>query len=228
MSLVDTIFTDVSSPLAVHQRTISSADLIDWIVQHPTHYEFLTHQLRRDFSHTPTREEEQAAYRQQYTEFSNTPLVANQLFYIVARSWWSAWVQYIHSGAQSGFMHAKKPGRIDNSRLVEADGNRLRWDLSEKEYVIINELLWNMLYEWYGGGPVVSRRVVRSLNKTLELELHPLFLHVCLCLKDGTPGEEFDSILCTKVLIVEKVKTRLCQIAKKDPGRCRRRATRCC
>ena len=151
MSIVDTIFTAVSSPLAVHQRTISSADLIDWIVQHPTHYEFLTHQLRRDFSHTPTREEEQAAYRQQYTEFSNTPLVANQLFYIVARSWWSAWVQYIHSGAQCGFMHAKKPGRIDNSRLVEADGNRLRWDLSEKEYVIINELLWNMLYEWYGG-----------------------------------------------------------------------------
>lgn len=34
----------------MHQRTISSADLIDWIVQHPTHYEFLTHQLRRDFS----------------------------------------------------------------------------------------------------------------------------------------------------------------------------------
>lgn len=220
--MVDSIFSDVDSSKPLHQRTISSLDLVDWIIQHPNHYSFLTHQLRRECLQSASREDELKEYKRLYVEFDASFITANQLYFIIAKTWWSKWIQYIQSTEEAGMLHSKRPGRIDNSKLMEEDGNRLRADLTEKkEYVIVCEPLWELLYSWYGGGPVISRRVVRSLNQKLELELYPLFLHICVCKKDAMPGEECDRLLCAKVQTVERVKKRICQITKKDPRRCR-------
>ena len=105
---------------------------------------------------------------------------------------------------------------------MEDDDLRLLSNLTEKkEYMIISESLWNAIYHWYGGGPVISRRVIRASNKNLELELYPLLLHICLCNEDGTPDQSNESLLCSKVQTVERVKKRICQIYDLEPNKCR-------
>lgn len=68
--------------------------------------------------------------------------------------------------------------------------------------MIITEPLWDALYHWYGGGPIISRRVIKAYNKKLELELYPLLLHICVCNKNGIP-EPCDQLLSSKVQTVE-------------------------
>ena len=126
---------------------------------------------------------------------------------MVAKHWWSQWIQYIHGADADQVLHAQRPGAINNSNLMEDDELRLLSNLTEKkEYMIISESLWNAIYHWYGGGPVISRRVIRASNKNLELELYPLLLHICLCNEDGTPDQSNESLLCSKVQTVERVK----------------------
>lgn len=77
-------------------------------------------------------------------------------------------------GDSNNVLHAHRPGPINNSNLLEQDQLRLHANLTEKkEYMIITEPLWDALYHWYGGGPIISRRVIKAYNKKLELELYP-------------------------------------------------------
>ena len=105
---------------------------------------------------------------------------------------------------------------------MEDDQLRLRSDLTEKkEYMIITEPLWVALNNWYGGGPTISRRVIRASNKKLELELYPLLLHICICTEEGIPSEPEEHLLSSKVQTVERVKKRICQIFDYPVSKCR-------
>ena len=222
VGVVDSIFQNYCTQLPLHKRVISTADLLDWIVQHPYHYSFLTHQLRPEYNGSASREDELKEYKRLYKEFSTENVVANELYFVIAKTWWSSWIQYINETETENMLHLQRPGNINNSHLMEEDGLRLRSDLTEKkEYLIIPENLWNALYHWYGGGPAISRRVIRSCNQKLELELYPLLLHICVCSEEGIPEEPCDHLLSSKVQTVERVKKRICQILGFDQTRCR-------
>lgn len=162
-------------------------------------------------------------YKRLYKEYDPDNLVANELYYVIAKTWWSTWIQYINcnTGAEK-VLHAKRPDRINNNKLMEDDQLRLRSDLTEKkEYMIITEPLWVALSNWYGGGPTISRRVIRASNKKLELELYPLLLHICICTEEGIPSEPEEHLLSSKVQTVERVKKRICQIFDYPVSKCR-------
>ena len=182
----------------------------------------MTHQLRPEYPLPSGPEDELKEYKRLFKEFSTDNLVANELYFVVAKHWWSSWIQYIHGADADQVLHAQRPGAINNSNLMEDDELRLLSNLTEKkEYMIISESLWNAIYHWYGGGPVISRRVIRASNKNLELELYPLLLHICLCNEDGTPDQSNEALLCSKVQTVERVKKRICQIYDLEPSKCR-------
>ena len=195
-----------------------------WLAQHPNSYAFLTHQLQTQFSSVTSREDELKEYKRLFQDFDPDNLVANELFFVIAKAWWSSWIQYINSGDMgdsNNVLHAHRPGPINNSNLLEQDQLRLHANLTEKkEYMIITEPLWDALYHWYGGGPIISRRVIKAYNKKLELELYTLLLHICVCNKNGIP-EPCDQLLSSKVQTVERVKKRICQILDYDVHRSR-------
>ena len=221
MALVDAIFENIHSTKPICQRVISTNDLLNWLAQHRNHYSFLTHQLRTPFNAVASREEELREYKRLYKDFDPDNLVANELFFVIAKTWWSNWIQYINSNDAGGVLHAHRPGSINNSNLLERDQLRLHANLTEKkEYMIITEPLWDALYHWYGGGPIISRRVIKAYNKKLELELYPLLLHICTLNAEGIP-KPCDQLLSSKVQTVERVKKRICQILDYEPRRCR-------
>ena len=221
---MNTIFESVHSSKPVAQRIISTNELLMWLAQHPNSYAFLTHQLQTQFSSVTSREDELKEYKRLFQDFDPDNLVANELFFVIAKAWWSSWIQYINSGDMgdsNNVLHAHRPGPINNSNLLEQDQLRLHANLTEKkEYMIITEPLWDALYHWYGGGPIISRRVIKAYNKKLELELYPLLLHICVCNKNGIP-EPCDQLLSSKVQTVERVKKRICQILDYDVHRSR-------
>ena len=180
------------------------------------------HQLQSEYPLSSGPEDELREYKRLFKEFNPENLVANELYYVVAKPWWSSWIQYIHGTDVDKVLHVHRPGSINNSNLMENDQLRLLSNLTEKkEYMIITDALWNAIYHWYGGGPVISRRVIRASNKKLELELYPLLLHICMCNEDGTPDQSNEQLLCSKVQTVERVKKRICQIYDLEPSQCR-------
>ena len=113
------------------------------------------------------------------------------------------------------------PGRIDNRYLMENDELRLKSNLVEgKDYVIISEPLWLSLHRIYGGNPAISRRVIKTKNNNLELELYPLLLHIHRYNQNGVK-QLCDQLLSSKVQTVCKIKNRVCQILDVDPNRSR-------
>lgn len=207
----------------LYQRAISSSEIMEWILQHPNHYSYLTHQLRHDYDTPADHDDELREYKRLYKEYNPETIEANELYYVISKTWWSNWIQYINNNCDTEkVLHVKRPERINNSMLLEEDHFRLRSDLTEKkEYMIITEPLWMALSNWYGGGPTISRRVIRSGNHKPELELYPLLLHICLCSEDGIPEEPTEKLLSSKVQTVERVKKRICQIFGFPTGRCR-------
>tara|TARA_R110002050_G_scaffold281223_2_gene428517 strand:+ start:959 stop:1258 length:300 start_codon:yes stop_codon:yes gene_type:complete len=71
---------------------------------------------------------------------------------------------------------ADPPAEIDNSCLLQ--GKNLRRNISERsDYTLLHELQWRLLHGWYGGGPVIARKVIRVggyYNASLQVEVHLL------------------------------------------------------
>ena len=132
---MNTIFESVHSSKPVAQRIISTNELLMWLAQHPNSYAFLTHQLQTQFSSVTSREDELKEYKRLFQDFDPDNLVANELFFVIAKTWWSSWIQYINSsdmGDSNNVLHAHRPGPINNSNLMEQDQLRLHAKLTEK------------------------------------------------------------------------------------------------
>ena len=89
-------------------------------------------------------------------------------FYVVSSKWYGLWrerVQPRDSGREV------QVGPIDNSRLcVKKSTKTLRPNLSkDHDYCLLPKPVWSVLYNWYGGGPVLRRSVVRALNGALSV-----------------------------------------------------------
>ncbi|KAK9816595.1 hypothetical protein WJX72_002470 [[Myrmecia] bisecta] len=136
---------------------------------------------------------------------------AGDRMYLVSSRWWNSWTSY--TGFQLGADGAatiidtdsdeassgsssppERPGPIDNTDLEEADldsdpAHSLRKDLREGEdYVLRVEGTWRKLRSWYGGGPSISREVIKLGAGTpkLVVEVYPMSFKV----HNGASGEE--------------------------------------
>ncbi|CAM9124714.1 unnamed protein product [Ectocarpus sp. 4 AP-2014] len=105
---------------------------------------------------------------------------------------------------------ARRPHEIDNSSLQGG----AEWEVAPnldlgEDYVMLPKSLWDVMVDWYGGGPVFARQVV-NVSSNLELpekameggndaeaepstarlavDLYPLALHVSMCDPAGRPG----------------------------------------
>lgn len=128
-------------------------------------------------------------------------------WYLVAIKWWIAWKDYVHyDGVPSE--QPTHPGPIDNSSLVN-DKNELHSDVSERnDFILASAPVWNKLFSWYGGGPVIPRKVIsrgkNSSFQTLSVETRPLVMNVIY-------GEETFQVILSRADTCGKLKEDICK-----------------
>ena len=108
-------------------------------------------------------------------------------WFVVSTKWVVKWVSYISGGGSE-----ERPHFIDNETLFESDLTELRPGLRiQKDYRIVNEAVWTLYYNWYGGGPAIwitGENGIQNTSKwqfqknigTLRLNLLP-HVHTLKC-----------------------------------------------
>ena len=69
------------------------------------------------------------------------------------------------------FCLGDRPIAIDNTKFLSSEGSiRLKPGLKFKiDYIWVKKLVWEQLLEWYGGGPILQRRVLmETINSLLN------------------------------------------------------------
>lgn len=102
-----------------------------------------------------------------------------------------------------------RPGPIDNKELLEGGSSTaIKKELSERsDFEIVPKEAWDLLHQWYGGGPCIKRRAVQLPSGGVQVELHGLRLQVFTTSDMGNPLEINES----KYTIVREFKATLCK-----------------
>ncbi|KAL0369879.1 UNVERIFIED_CONTAM: Ubiquitin carboxyl-terminal hydrolase 5 [Sesamum angustifolium] len=157
-------------------------------------------------------------------------------FYLITQRWWQNWLEYVNQN-QSGNVNdgsssehhgsvssstLKRPSCIDNSDLIDetvsedsALGIELHDTLVEgTDYILLPQEVWNQLYSWYGGGPVLPRKVINTgLSQTeLSVEVYPLRLQLHLL-----PKGDRSAIRISKKETIGELHQRACEIFDLTP-----------
>ncbi|KAL0417947.1 UNVERIFIED_CONTAM: Ubiquitin carboxyl-terminal hydrolase 5 [Sesamum radiatum] len=152
-------------------------------------------------------------------------------FYLITQRWWQNWLEYVNQN-QSGNVNEgsssehhgsvssstlMRPSCIDNSDLIDetvsedsALGIELHDTLVEgTDYILLPQEVWNQLYSWYGGGPVLPRKVINTgLSQTeLSVEVYPLRLQLHLM-----PKGDRSAIRISKKETIGELHRRACEI----------------
>jgi ubiquitin carboxyl-terminal hydrolase 4/11/15 len=121
--------------------------------------------------------EEQRSVIQKLLEESNRGgfLKGGDDYFVIGLRWFNSWKRYVDypQDRYSSGMHqfhtsrdssdSPTPGPIESKHLLEDDGEELRKNIHENhDFTILNKATWDKLFEWYGGGPVISRLCVAS------------------------------------------------------------------
>ncbi|XP_026448534.1 ubiquitin carboxyl-terminal hydrolase 5-like isoform X1 [Papaver somniferum] len=161
-------------------------------------------------------------------------------FYLITQRWWQHWLQYVNQGmattTNDGALHSsefselacstaqKRPPAIDNSDLINdatsedsSIGIELLDTLVEgRDYVLLPEDVWKQLFMWYGGGPVLPRKVINSgLSQTelgqLTVEVYLLRLQLIYM-----PKRERSIIRISKKETIRELHRRACDAFNLD------------
>ncbi|XP_006344353.1 ubiquitin carboxyl-terminal hydrolase 5 [Solanum tuberosum] len=154
----------------------------------------------------------------------------DDIFYLITQRWWQEWLEYVNQnqantlndGSTSehctgGSSALKRPSSIDNSDLIyeatsgdSSAGIDLHDTLVEgTDYILLPQEVWNQLYEWYRGGPILPRKVINSgLSQTeLAVEVYPLRLQLHLM-----PKDERSTIRISKKETIRQLHKKACEI----------------
>lgn len=121
-------------------------------------------------------------------------LQENSKWYLVSQSWWTEWKAFVgyedsprgaeaSEGKSSLMAPGVSPGPIDNEGLLlEGNSSELVPRLVEGlDYTLVPREAWELLHQWYSGGPEICRGVMRAggmVGGVLQVEVYPLVLAV--------------------------------------------------
>lgn len=150
-------------------------------------------------------------------------------FYLITQRWWQDWLEYVNQSQMSttndgsssehhdSMPALKRPSSIDNSDLIyepTSENSSLAIELHDTlvegtDYILLPEGVWNKLYEWYGGGPILARKVINSgLSQTeLSVEVYPLRLQLHLM-----PKGDRSTIRISKKETIAELHKKACEI----------------
>ncbi|KAK1694163.1 hypothetical protein QYE76_010860 [Lolium multiflorum] len=137
-----------------------------------------------------TAEEERAAV-EALTRDAEANVKDGDLRYLVSQSWWTNWQSYVgllsygENDTDIPLQPTSRPGEIDNRKLVSEENSsgseeqELQRTLREGEdYTLVPPEVWRKLYDWYKGGPAISRKVICEdpTSRRYIVDVYPLHL----------------------------------------------------
>ncbi|XP_024528221.1 ubiquitin carboxyl-terminal hydrolase 5 [Selaginella moellendorffii] len=136
-------------------------------------------------------------------------------YFLVSAKWWKKWVEYIQEDCADSLEAfyfepngSKRPPSIDNSDLLEESTDSLRNTLvEERDYVLLPERVWESLHKWYGGGPVLSRKVISVGSTELCVEVYPLQLKIIV-----QPSGDHTIVNISSKETVKELYRRVCEL----------------
>lgn len=119
------------------------------------------------------KKESAAMGAQEYADlpqaFETPELEVGETVYLIDRRWFDNWKSYvqesenIHAGKPYAYFTRERPGEIENNKLFDPRTNKLRTNMYDSiDYNIIKKDTWEYLLAKYGGGPEVTRDVIKS------------------------------------------------------------------
>ncbi|KAL1802822.1 hypothetical protein ACET3Z_031469 [Daucus carota] len=163
---------------------------------------------------------------------SNKP---GNLFFLISNRWFTEWKKYAGFGAYpydevlpephiSISNAADRPGPIDNCNIVANGSNCEGEDLQlldnleeQRDYVVVSQDVWEKLFDWYKGGPVIPRKMISvGVRQELVVEVYPL------CLKLIDAGDKSEStIRISKKASLHELYERVGSLKETEPGKVR-------
>ncbi|KAK1351937.1 hypothetical protein POM88_053818 [Heracleum sosnowskyi] len=157
------------------------------------------------------------------------------LFFLVSNRWFTEWKKYTGFGAYPDDEvlpephliisdAADRPGPIDNSNIVSTGSNSEGEDLQlldnleeERDYVLVSQDVWEKLFEWYKGGPVLPRKMISvGVRQELVVEVYPL----CLKVIDAR-DRSVSTIRLSKKASLHELHERVCSVKRTDSRKVR-------
>lgn len=122
------------------------------------------------------------------------------IWYVINADWFRLWDHYTEGKMSDNYASGYHLGKIDNNMLLSEEGilslkQGLHW---QRDFQLVEPLVWSALQAWHDGGPPIPRSVVpfnpdmtdkqnhMSYSPTkntseYEIELYPLYATVFLC-----------------------------------------------
>eukprot|EP00804_Cyclotella_cryptica_P008072 CCRYP_004567-RA/>CCRYP_004567-RA protein AED:0.10 eAED:0.10 QI:241/1/1/1/1/1/3/2557/1305 len=126
------------------------------------------------------------------------------VWYVINADWWRTWVHFTEGKMKDDDVSGYVLGKIDNNMLLSEEGilslkQGLHW---QRDFQLVEPLVWSALQAWHDGGPPIPRSVVpfnpqktdkqNSMSyspakssiqpkEEYEIELYPLYATVFLC-----------------------------------------------
>ena len=134
------------------------------------------------------------------------------VWYVINADWFRLWVHFTEGKMSSSDASGYVLGKIDNNMLLSEEGilslkQGLHW---QRDFQLVEPLVWSALQAWHDGGPPIPRSVVpfnpqmtdkqnhmsysptkstsNSREEDYEIELYPLYATIFLC-DSTTQGE---------------------------------------
>ena len=124
--------------------------------------------------------------------------------YLLTCQWWETWKNYVSYGKSAdlsltmnkSIAIGDRPVAIDNSALLAEDSElKLKVNLkNDKDFILVSQKIWDILQEWYGGGPIITRSFICK-NKKIMLELYPPILSIIPIQNNGHPHPTINKVL---------------------------------
>ena len=162
-----------------------------------------------------------------------------ETYYVVSQKWWASWRVWVGfdegsvEGAMeglsvgSGGVSGSEPGPIGNEPLsfsCPRTGDRyLKVGLVEHDdYAIVPARAWELLEQWYGGGPAYPAKVVQGASSSeVYVEVYPLRFDVRVVDRDGRAGaadHDARPVIFSRCGTVKECRARLLQAGRGGLG----------
>ncbi|XP_010455453.1 PREDICTED: ubiquitin carboxyl-terminal hydrolase 10 [Camelina sativa] len=171
--------------------------------------------IENGVSDLPFTPEEEKRIVSELTTESENHLKEGNLYFVISKRWNTSWQKYVDQSSGES-LEASRPGPIDNSDIIESEGDtndpQLRRLLVEGEdYVLVPQegITWSYISFRYSGGPSIARKMICQgfHTRSYSVEVYPL----CLMLTDGR-DESRTAIRLGKQASVRELYEKVCAV----------------
>lgn len=133
----------------------------------------MTANEQRDYIHM-RRTEELARVEQIETRLKNrmTKLwwMSGKFGFIISSKWLREWRSFVGAGRPLSQTVNRPPGPVNNNDLFELDGSLRVWlrEGVQNDYLVLDQPLWELYLQVYGGGPAILRYNTSGWTPTLN------------------------------------------------------------